>query len=422
MARQLIEYIIQAYSTDDIDTLIPDLTAWNIRVVHRYHHLSDPTICVMMTGLLATWFKDDPRIKSIEESQYFSMMDRQNFPPKHLDRIDQRNLPLTNTFTWSLDGTGVIAYILDSGCNFDHPNFEGRVSPVNKLDNFGNPIPGVPFDPFFDSLELIGPEHPDFGDAQTRLTQLRGSDELGHGTHVAGLAGSATFGVAKKVTLKTARIFGKFGSTGTGTILAGIDAILADFVESGADSAVCNMSFGAGISQTPPVPPPGSTPLEQGVLSLVNAGITVVAAAGNGGTEANFTTPPSLDELITVGAVDQDDSAANFTNFGNPETFSPPEGFGFPDFIASNTGSAVDIFSPGTNIVSTSYDFPNNFSTVLSGTSMASPIVAGVAVLVLENDPSATPSEVATIIDTNATVGVLDLTGTLLSTPNKLIF
>ena len=216
MARQLIEYIIKTNLDSELDTLIPELEGWNIQVVHRYRYLSEPTICVLMTELIASWIKDDPRITLIEESMEFLLNERQDDAPDHLDRIDQRNLPLSGAFTYSADGTGIRAYVLDSGIRFDHIEFEGRASSVDKPGS-----PGVSFDPFFDSLENIDPEDARFGDAQLRLQQPRGIDELGHGSHVAGILGSKTFGVAKNVIIKSARIFGKVGNTSTGTIIAG---------------------------------------------------------------------------------------------------------------------------------------------------------------------------------------------------------
>ncbi len=410
MARQLIEYIIQTSLESELDTLIPDLEAWNIQIVYRYSNLTSPTICVLMTGLTAKWFENDPRITSIEKSMDFHMGTKQEESPTHLDRIDQRNLPPSGIFTYSLDGTGVIAYVIDSGCRFGHTEFNGRVSSVDKVG-----FPGVSFDPFFDSLELIDPNDIRFGDAQRRLTQPRGIDELGHGTHVTGILGGEIFGVAKNVTVKTARVFGQEGTTSTGVIIAGIDAVLADFAASGADSAVCNMSFGGPTST---LPNPNS--LELAILDMISAGITCVVAAGNSKLDANDFSPARMPEVITVGAVDRTDSIAVFSNFGDPESIVEPS-FEFQDFQGSNTGSAVDIFAPGTQVLSawhTSIDSINS----LSGTSMAAPSVAGVAALILENSPLATPATVASDIDSNSTAGVLDLFGTLPSTPNKLIY
>ena len=411
MARQLIEYIIKTSSESELDTLIPDLEAWNIQIVHRYGYLSEPTICVLMTGLLAKWLQDDSRITSIEQSIEFHVGEKQENARPHLDRLDQRNLPLSGAFTFSSDGTGVIAYVLDSGCRFDHVQFNGRVSPVGKVGD-----PSTPFDPFHDSLEAKQLAGTITTDELVRLQEPRGIDELGHGTHVAGIIGSQIFGVAKNVTLKTAKIFDRSGITSTGTILAGIDAIVADFVLSGADAAVCNMSFGAGISPTsPPIT------LEIEIAAMVTSGITVVVAAGNKGSNANSTTPARMPEVITVGAVDGNDTIANFSNFGDPESIVEP-GFEFQEFEGSNTGSSVDIFASGTQVLSTWHTSLTAVNS-LSGTSMASPAVSGVAALILENSPSATPASVATDIDSNSTTGVITFgPGVLPSTPNKLIY
>jgi len=413
MARKLTEYIIKVRSESDFDTLIPELQSWNIQVLYTYRKVFFG-LCVMMTGLLAKWYKDDPRILSIEESGTFYHFARQLNAPPHLDRLDQRTQPLSGTFTYSLTGNNVIAYILDSGGTFqgknnsgelrgfEHIEFEGRLSPIpDPID------PNKAFDPFFDGLsDNIQKNNP------------RGFDGLGHGTHVAGIIGSKSYGVAKNITMRTSKIFGSSGVTTSGIIIAGIDAILTDHINSGSPLAVCNMSFGGVISVGSPI-----TALETAVLSLINNGIVVVVAAGNSGKNAEGTSPARIPEVITVGAVDQNDEMANFSNFQNSENIVAPDEVGFIDSILSNFGSVVDIFAIGVNVLSTWKDTSEAINT-LSGTSMAAPGVTGVVALFIENSPGSTPATIKSDIITNATVNEITLTSNAISagTPNRLIY
>lgn len=413
MAQSLIEYIIKVRSEDDLDTLIPELESWNVKVLHTYKRVF-PGICVLMTGLLAEWYKNDARIESIEESEIFQHFDVQTDAPPHLDRLDQRQLPLSSNFTFALDGTDVVAYILDSGGTFrgnnafgelrgfEHVEYGGRLSPIPDPANSS-----IAFDPFFDNLS-----------DNVQKNNPRGFDGLGHGTHVAGIVGSETYGVAKNVTMRTSKIFGSSGTTTGGTIIAGIDAILDDHINLGSPLAVCNMSFGGGVSPTAP-----ETSLETAVLSLVSNGIVVVVAAGNNGVNAEGTSPARLSEVITVGAVDRNDNMANFSNFQDSEDIVAPEEFGFAESTLSNFGSVVDIFAVGVQVLSTWKDSSTAVNT-LTGTSMATPGVAGVVALFIENSPGSTPAIIKTDVLSNATSGEITLTSAAITagTPNVLVY
>ncbi|KKL13395.1 hypothetical protein LCGC14_2526190, partial [marine sediment metagenome] len=284
------------------------------------------------------------------------------------------------------------AYIIDSGAIFNHIEFEGRISPVDKIG-----FPGTPFDPF----------------------STGGVDEFGHGTHVAGIIGSKTFGVAKKVVMKTAKVFNRTGFTTSGTIIAAIDAVIDDYINSGKPPSLCNMSLGASV-----VPASPETSVETAVLAMIAEGITVVVAAGNNNADVENFQPARLTEVVTVGAVDDVDSRAVFSNFGNSEgsVLNPGGEFGTFDDAASNTGAAVDVFAPGTNVISTWIPESGSVDGVntLSGTSMASPIVAGIAALILENAPTALPSLVQSDIVNCATPG--KVTNIPVGTTDKLAF
>ena len=216
----------------------------------------------------------------------------------------------------------------------------------------------------------------------------------GHGTHVAGTVGGTTYGVAKGVRLVGVRVLGCDGSGTTAGVVAGIDWVTADH-QAGA-SAVANMSLGGGAS----------TAIDTAVRNSIADGVTYAVAAGNGNSagvaqDACASSPARVPDALTVGATDSADRAASF----------------------SNHGSCVDLFAPGVGITSAWYTGSTATNTI-SGTSMATPHVAGVAALVLSSTPSAPPATVASTVTAAATPGhvVLSKTASRAGTPNRLLF
>lgn len=206
------------------------------------------------------------------------------------------------------------------------------------------------------------------------------SDCQGHGTHVAGTVASSTWGVAKGATVVGVRVLNCSGSGTNSGVIAGIDWVAANHVK----PAVANMSLGGGAS----------TAVDNAVASLVSAGVTTVVAAGNDNANACNYSPARAPSAITVGSTAQGDARSYFSNYG----------------------SCVDIFAPGSSITSTSQ---SGGSTTMSGTSMASPHVAGVAALYLQANPNATPAQVEAGIEGSATTGaVSDVQGS----PNLLAY
>ena len=274
-----------------------------------------------------------------------------------IDRTDQRSRPLSGTYSYTATGTGVDAYIIDTGIRMSHREFGGRAR--------------------------TGTDVIDGGAAD---------DCNGHGTHVAGTVGGATYGIAKQVNLIAVRVFGCGNSTSTSSLIAGIDWATGDHQPG--RPAVANMSFGGGAT----------TSLDNAAKALIADGVTAAIAAGNGdllGNPVNSCnqSPARVPEAITVGASDSSDRKASFSNYG----------------------SCVDIHAPGVSI--TSAGITNDTSTrSLSGTSMAAPHVAGVAALYLQGSPSATPANVASTLYDKTTKGIITGTsGGLLggSTPNN---
>jgi subtilisin family serine protease len=209
-----------------------------------------------------------------------------------------------------------------------------------------------------------------------------GSDCNGHGTHVGGTIGGSTYGVAKAVGLVAVRVLGCNGSGTTSGVIAGVNWV----AQHHAALAVANMSLGGGAS----------TALDQAVTNSINAGVTYAVAAGNNNTNACNQSPARTPAALTVAATDNQDRRASFSNFG----------------------TCVDIFAPGVSILS-SYNTSNTATATLSGTSMASPHVAGVAALYKQLNPGATPAAIASALISNATSGLVQLPG--VGTPNRLL-
>ena len=195
---------------------------------------------------------------------------------------------------------------------------------------------------------------------------MRGNDCNGHGTHVAGTAAGSTYGLARNAIVHSVRVLGCDGSGSTSGVIAGVDWVTKNHVS----PAVANMSLG---SDTDPA-------LDDAVRQSIAAGITYVVAAGNEDSDACKHSPARTAEAITVAATDNKDKRASFSNWGD----------------------CVDVFAPG-NKIQSSWHYSDKESRELSGTSMATPHVTGLAALFLEVNPTAAPSVVADAVFTNAT-------------------
>ncbi len=306
---------------------------------------------VTMPEAQAKQLAGNPAVEYVQRNGVYHAIGTQTSPPSTgLDRIDQRTLPLDKSYSFPSVASGVHAYIIDTGIRVSHTTFGGRAT--------------------------LGTDT--VGDGQAPL-----GDCNGHGTHVAGTVGGAEYGVAKGVSLVAVRVLNCSGSGTTATVVAGIDWVTNNAVK----PAVANMSLGGGAD---PV-------LDAAVQKSIDAGITYSIAAGNSNADACATSPARLPAAITVGAVDQSDNRASFSNFG----------------------TCVDLFGPGVGIVSSWLTSPTATAT-LSGTSMATPHVTGAAALVLAADPTFTPQQVRDALVTRATTGVVANAGT--GSPNRLLY
>ncbi|GAP89968.2 putative subtilisin-like protease Pr1A [Rosellinia necatrix] len=293
----------------------------------------------------------NPQVEYIQEDSKFYLADytTQEGAPYGIARISHRNRGDDNYVRDDSDGDGTCVYIIDTGIKIDHPEFGGRATWGAN---------------FADSDDIDG---------------------AGHGTFVAGIVGSNSYGVAKKTHLLAVKVFKNDGTTEGNSILAAIDWVAKDAPTRGCPKGtVANLSLGGGRDQAS----------NDAVAALLNSGTFVAVASGNDNADAANTSPASEGSVCTVSASDENDAKAGYSNYG----------------------SVVDIWAPGSNIQSTSYD---GTTTTASGTSAASPVVAGLGAYLLGlegGDPKALCDRIKEL----ATQGVLS--GVPGGTTNALAF
>jgi len=230
----------------------------------------------------------------------------------------------------------------------------------------------------------IQTSHSQFGGRASNVYDAfggNGQDCNGHGTHVAGTVGSSTYGIAKAVRLRGLRVLNCSGSGSTSGIIAAIDWLRANYTA----PAVANMSLGGGYSAA----------LNTAVTNLSNAGVFMAVAAGNENQNACNVSPASASGVATVAASTSTDAKASYSNYG----------------------SCVELYAPGSSITST---WLSGGTRSISGTSMASPHVAGVAALYKGANGNASSSTILSWLINNATANVIS--GNITGTPNRLLY
>ncbi|MCU1586559.1 MAG: putative subtilase-family protease [Frankiales bacterium] len=311
---------------------------------------------VRMTPGEAQRLRLDPLVAAITPDQVFHTDTTQGGAQYDLDRTDQRS-GLDGSYTYNATGAGVHAYDIDTGITPTHTDFGGRAS--------------VGFDAMNDGHN--------------------GIDCNGHGTHTAGSIGGSVHGMAKQVSLVAVRVLDCNGSGTSAQIIAGVDWVAAHAVH----PAVANMSLGSSVGT--------DSSIDAAVNGLINSGVTVAVAAGNGygnglyAQNACSTSPADVPNAITVSATDNTDTKP----------------------IWANVGNCVDLFAPGVGVVSDWYT-SDTATQSDDGTSMSTPHVAGAAALYLQQNPSATPAQVASFLVGQATTGAVKSPGS--GTPNKLLY
>ncbi len=294
--------------------------------------------------------RSNSNVDYIEVDQTITLNATQSPATQGLDRVDQRALPLNNSYTYNFTGSGVTAYIIDTGVRFSHTDFGGRA--------------------------VTGHDAIDGGSAD---------DCNGHGTHVAGTVGGGTYGVAKSVRIVGVRVLNCQGSGSNSQVIAGIDWVTGNHA-AGAP-AVANMSLGGSASSA----------LDTAVRNSIADGITYAVAAGNSNANACNQSPARVAEAITVGSTTVADARSSFSNFG----------------------TCLDIFAPGSSITS-AWHTSDTATNTISGTSMASPHVAGAAALFVQQNGSVSPQAVRDGLVNSATTGVITNAGS--GSPNRLLY
>ena len=269
--------------------------------------------------------KSDPRVASVEPDGVAYASATQSNPPWGLDRIDQHPLPLNQSYTYASDGTGVKAYVIDTGIRLSHTQFGGRASSgYDFVDN-----------------------DPDASDCD------------GHGTHVAGTIGGSTYGVAKNVSLISVRVLDCNGSGLWSWVIAGIDWVTANHPNSPAVApAVANMSLGGGAYSA----------VDNAVNNSINDGVTYSIAAGNSNRDACGYTPARVANALTIGSTTSTDARSSFSNYGGCVDWFAP---GSSILSAYNTSDTATATLSGTSMAA-----PHNAGAValyLQGNPAASP-------------------------------------------------
>lgn len=319
-----------------------------IKPQHEYSSAVTGFAANLTAGQLAA-LQRNPDVVAISENVYMEKVvdaTQVNPPSWGIDRIDQRNLPLSASYTYTRTGTGVHAYIIDSGIDPNHPNFGGRATfDFNGIDN-------------------------------------NNTDCNSHGTHVAGTIGSASYGVAKNVRLHGVKWLNCSGGGTAASAIAAVDWVTRNAIK----PAVANASWNYSANST----------LETSLRRMISSGVFLAASAGNTGANSCDRLPRKIETALVTASSTRTDARAS----------------------SSSTGACVDVYAPGDSIVST---IPGGGSGTKSGTSMATPHVAGVAALYLQTSPSATPATVKSYIETNATPNKVS-GGGVGGTVNRLLF
>ena len=343
----LVTVIVRLQDNGDVEGQLQRATLQGAQPRFRYRHALRGFAVRVPAGAVEA-LRRLPQVVAVEADAPVRTTETQSAPVWGLDRIDQRALPLSDSYSYPGDGSGVTAYVVDTGILASHNDFRGGDSGSRVRSGY------------------------------TTITDGNDTTDCnGHGTHVGGTIGGTTYGVAKRVDLVPVRVLDCSGSGSTSQVIAGLDWVVAN--HAAGTPAVANMSLGGSTSNS----------LDAAVRSAVADGVTVVVAAGNNNTSACSQSPARTAEALTVAASTRSDARASFSNYG----------------------SCTDLFGPGEGILSDSAS-SNTATKTLSGTSMAAPHVTGAAAVLLSRFPGLDPAAIGNRLGAAATTGVIKNAGT----------
>ena len=343
-------YIVRYSAGTDVSTAVRNLRSKDIAVGRTFAKAIRGAV-VTATPRQAAELKRSAGVAAVEPDARVTTADTQQSATWGLDRVDQRALPLSGTYTPASSGAGVSAYVIDSGVLSAHAEFGGRVTSGWSAISDG----------------------------------LGTGDCNGHGTHVAGTIAGKTYGVARAATVIPVRVLDCNGSGFNSDVIAGLEWV-ASHHQAGTP-AVANLSLGSTASAM----------VDAAVQGVINDGVTAVVAAGNSAADACNSSPARFPGALTVAASDSADKQAAFSNYG----------------------SCVDLYAPGVAIKSASFS-STTATALMSGTSMASPHVAGAAAVMLSQSPGLLPADVASKLLSAATAG--KVSAATAGTPNRLLY
>ncbi|KAI0191136.1 peptidase S8/S53 domain-containing protein [Xylaria flabelliformis] len=330
------KYIVKMKSDSGVQILEAHKNMVASKVDYTYNSNQFTGFAASMTAEEVEALQNMPDVEYIEHDAIIRASATQTGADWGLARLSNTS-PSSSTYTYDDSaGEGVCAYIVDTGIDVDHPDFEGRATfASNQVDNDD-------------------------------------TDGNGHGTHVSGTIGSKTYGVAKKVSLYAVKVLGADGSGTNSGVIAGMDFVVTDAPDRDCPKGVVvNLSLGGGVSSA----------VNEAAANVVSAGHFMAVAAGNEAEDASNSSPASEPSVCTVGATDKTDALSYFSNFGK----------------------LVDVLAPGSDIEST---WPGGNTNTISGTSMASPHVAGIGAYFLGLG-AASPENLCDYIASQAQTGAI---------------